>query len=180
MKSMSLGLAQALSLTMESIEPLPAESLALVDSIGRVAASDLHALVDSPPMNSSRKDGYAVLGRDIAEASAENPVRLRVVGTMVAGGQEEIEVKPGTTVRVLTGARIPAGADTVVAEEYADKDGDSVIIDSYIDHRLNILKRGGDVALGQEILKAGRKISPVIGGPENISGHGRAFGRGGA
>jgi molybdopterin molybdotransferase len=60
MKGLSLGLKEALELTLGSIKPLPAEAVSLVDCIDRVAASDLYAVVDSPPMDSSRKDGYAV------------------------------------------------------------------------------------------------------------------------
>ena len=64
-KGMSLGLKEALHLTLDSIKPLPAENVALLDSVDRVAASDLHALVDSPSVDSSRKDGYAVFCRDV-------------------------------------------------------------------------------------------------------------------
>ena len=103
---------------MERIKPLPAENVALVDSVDRIAASDLYALVDSPSMDASMKDGYAVLSHDVADATAEDPVRLRLLGSMAAGGEKDIQIKPGTTVRVLTGARIPTGADAVVAEEF--------------------------------------------------------------
>ena len=124
MKGMSLGLKEALRLTLEgSIKPLPAENVALVDSVDRVAASDLYALVDSPSMDASLKDGYAVLSHEVADATAENPVRLRLLGSMAAGGEKDIQIKPGTTVRVLTGARIPTGADAVVAEEFVKQGG---------------------------------------------------------
>ncbi len=69
MLRMSLGLKEALSLTLEEIKPLAAEEVALVESIDRVAASDLYALVDSPSMDSSRKDGYAVLSHEVAQAT---------------------------------------------------------------------------------------------------------------
>jgi molybdopterin molybdotransferase len=109
MKGMSLGLKEALRLTLEAIKPLSAENLDLIDSVDRVAASDLYALVDSPSVYASLKDGYAVLSHEVADATAENPVRLRLFGSMAAGGEKDIQIKPGTTVRVLTGARIPTG-----------------------------------------------------------------------
>lgn len=163
MKGMSLGLKEALHLMLERIKPLPVENVSLVDSVDRVAASDLNSLVDSPTMDSSRKDGYAVLAHEVADATLENPVRLRLLGSMAAGGEEDIQVEPGTTVRVLTGARIPSGADAVVAEEYAKKRTHEVLIEAFAEPK-NILQRGSDVALGKCILRAGQQISPVMAG----------------
>jgi molybdopterin molybdotransferase len=167
---MSLGLKEALHLTLEGIKPLPAENVALVDCIDRVAASDLYALVDSPSMDSSRKDGYAVLAREIAGATAEDPVRLRLLGSMAAGGDRDIHVQPGTTVRVLTGARIPTGADAVVAEEFVKKGDDDVLVEAPAEPK-NILTRGSDVASRKCILRAGQQISPSMAGLLAVAGH---------
>jgi molybdopterin molybdotransferase len=171
MKSLSLGLREALRLTLEAVKPLPAENVALLDSVDRVAARDLHALVDSPTRDVSRKDGYAVAGREIAGASAANPVRLRLLGAMAAGGEEEIRVEPGTTVRVLTGARIPPGADVVLAEENVQREGDEVIMDAAVQPGTNILPRGGDAALGTFLAGPGQPISPIIAGLLAAAGH---------
>ncbi len=172
MKFMSIGLKEALHLTLKSIVPLPAEDVSLIDSVDRVAAADLYARVDSPSMDSSRKDGYAVISHEVAEATVENPVRLQVLGFMAAGGENDIQVKPGTTVRVLTGARIPDGADAVVAEEYVKKGNSDVMIE-YIAEPKNILKRGSDVARGKCILQTGQQISPVTAGLLAAAGHSR-------
>ena len=145
MKGMSLGLKEALRLTLEGIKPLPAENVSLVDSVDRVAASDLYALVDSPSMDSSRKDGYAVLSHEVAGATVENPVRLRLLGSMAAGGEKDIRIKPGTTVRVLTGARIPTGADAVVAEEYVKPEGNHVLIQTFAEPGRIFCTAGSDV-----------------------------------
>lgn len=90
MREMNLGLDEALRLTLEHITPLPHEDVFLVDSIGRIAASDLFALADSPSVDTSRKDGYAVISGDVAGATCENPVRLRVLGVMAAGSEQDI------------------------------------------------------------------------------------------
>ncbi|SEM74194.1 molybdopterin molybdotransferase [Syntrophus gentianae] len=172
MNFMSIGLKEALHLTLKSIAPLPAENVSLIDSVDRVAAADLYARVDSPSMDSSRKDGYAVISHEVAEATVENPVRLQVLGFMAAGGENDIQVKPGTTVRVLTGARIPEGADAVVAEEYVKKGNSDVLIE-YIAEPKNILKRGSDVARGKCILQTGQQISPVTAGLLAAAGHSR-------
>lgn len=170
MKAMSLGLKEALRLTLENITPLSAENVSLVESVDRVASSDLYALVDSPSTDSSRKDGYAVLSREVAEATPEKPVRLQLLGSMAAGGEKDIQVKPGTTVRILTGARIPTGADAVVAEEYVKKGNSEVLVESYAEPK-NVLRRGSDVAMGKCILRAGRQISPVMAGLLAAAGH---------
>jgi len=170
MKDMSLGLKEALHLTLEGIKPLPTENVTLVDSVDRVAASDLYVLVNSPSMDASRKDGYAVLSHEVAEATVENPVRLRVLGSIAAGGEKDIQVKPGTAVRVLTGARIPTGADAVVAEEFVKLIDNEVLIEAFAEPK-NILRCGSDVALRKCILRTGQKISPVIAGLLTAAGH---------
>lgn len=170
MKAASIGLEEALQLTLKGITPLSVENVSLVESVDRVAASDLYALVDSPSMDSSRKDGYAVLSREIHGASVENPVKLRLVGSIAAGAAIDIRVNPGTAVRVLTGARIPTGADAVVADEYAKRVKGDVLVSSFAEPK-NILARGGDVAAGKCILQTGQKISPVMAGLLAAAGH---------
>ncbi len=171
MKGMSLGLKEALRLTLEGIKPLPAENVALIDSIDRIAASDLYALVDSPSTDASLKDGYAVLSDDVAKATAENPVRLKLLGSMEAGGIKDIQVKPGTTVRVWTGARIPTGADAVVAEEFVEQGDNDVLVKIFAEPGRNILPRGSDVSLRKLLLQSGRKISPGMAGLLAAAGH---------
>jgi len=171
LKSMSLGLKEALHLTIEITQPLPAETVALFDSVDRVAASDLLALVDSPSMDASRKDGYAVLSHEIARASAANPIRLRVLGTMAAGDEKDFQIQPGTTVRVLTGARIPTGADTVVAEEFVKRECNDILIETITESGKNILLRGSDVTFGKCILRSGQPISPIMAGLLVAAGH---------
>jgi molybdopterin molybdotransferase len=174
MNGMSLGLKEALRLTLEHIKPLPAENVALVDSVDRIAASDLHALVDSPSADASRKDGYAVLSHELAEATAESPVRLRLLGSMAAGGERDIRIKPGTAVRVLTGARIPTGADAVVAEEFVKLGGDHLLVDASIKPGKNILPAGEDVTFSKCVLGSGQQISPVMAGLLAAAGHSMA------
>lgn len=169
-KGSYLGLKEALRLTIENIRPLPAENVALVDSVSRIAAADLYALVDSPSMDSSRKDGYAVLSHEVADATRENPIRLRVVGSMSAGGTEDIHVEPGTAVRVLTGARIPTGADAVVAEEFVTHGGQDILVQAAAEPK-NILPRAGDVTQRKCILRKGRVIHPNMTGLLAVAGH---------
>lgn len=170
MKEMSLGLGEALRLTLAHIRPLPPEYVSLVDSIDRIAASDLFALVDSPSVDTSRKDGYAVISGDVAGATCDDPVRLRVLGVMAAGCEQDISLMRGTAVRVLTGARIPAGANAVVSDEFVEKDVEGIRVENASDPR-NILRRGTDVLAGTCILKKGQQISPITAGLLAMSGH---------
>lgn len=171
MRGMSLGFSEALRLTLESVKPLLAENVALVDSSDRTAASDLYAMMDSPSMDTSRKDGYAVSYRNLSGITSENPARLRLLGTIAAGDDKDIQVKPGTTVRVLTGARIPNGADVVVAEEFVKREEAYVRIEITTELGKNILSRGSDVACGTCILRAGQQITPVMAGLLAAAGH---------
>jgi len=173
MKDLSLGLEKAFSIILENIKPLPVESVELIDSVDRVAASDLFALVDSPSMDASLKDGYAVLSHEVADATPENPVRLRLAGYLAAGGEKDIELRLGTTVRVLTGARIPAGADAVVAEEFVKPEENDVLIENFAEPGRNILPRGSDIASGKCVILSGQQISPGMIGLLAAAGHSR-------
>ncbi len=170
MKNMSLGLKDALRLTLKNIRPLLPENIPLAESVDRIAASDLYALVDSPSMDSSRKDGYAVLSHEVANTTPENPVQLQLLGSMAAGGKQNIPIRLGTTVRVLTGARIPIGADAVVAEEFTIKKNNKIYIQAPAEPK-NILRRGSDVTWGKRILRKGQKISPIMIGLLAVAGH---------
>lgn len=162
---MSLGFEEALRLTLEAIGPLPAESVGLLECVGRVAASDLFALVDSPSSDVSRKDGYAVLYNAVRNATAAVPIRLTLAGSTAAGAAKTIALADGTTIKVLTGARVPTGADAVVAEEYSRADGMDIIIEAPpVEPDRNILPRGRDVRAGQLLLEAGSRVSPAASG----------------
>jgi len=171
MKKMSLGLEEALSITLEHIKPLAVENVKLAECTDRVAASDLYALVNSPSMDSSLKDGYAVLSHEVADATPEMPVRLKLAGHLAPGGTKDIELKSGTTVRVLTGARIPSGADAVLTEEFAKPEGNDILAMNFAEPGRNIMRRGSDVESQTCIIKKGQQLSPGIVGLIAAAGH---------
>lgn len=171
MNKASLGLAEALRITLSHLAPLAVENIPLAGSVDRVAAGDLCSRVESPSIDSSSKDGYAVLSSDVARATPEKPVRLQLAGHLAAGSETAIGLERGTTVRVLTGARIPAGADAVVSGEFAQPEGNDILILNFAKPGQNILPRGRDVASGQQILKKGQRISPGMIGFIAAAGH---------
>ncbi len=170
-KHLAMGLAEALRLTLERLAPLATEVVPLFESVDRVVAEDMSARVDSPSVDASLKDGYAVLSAEVSGASAEGPVRLKLLGCMTAGGRERIAVIPGSTVRVLTGARIPQGADAVVSEEFVAPLGDTVQIMTYAEPGRNILPRGCDVAVGKNLARQGYPLTPGLVGLLAAAGH---------
>ena len=171
---MLIGLDEALRLTLENITPLPTIQVDLMEGLHHALARDVGAQVDSPSVDASLKDGYAVMSGDVVDARPERPVRLHVIGNIAAGGSRRITVTPGTAVRVLTGAGIPPGATAVVSEEYTAVDGDSLMVSIDAEPGRNILPRGSDVAAGQVVAEKGSLLSPGLIGLLAAAGHSRS------
>jgi molybdopterin molybdotransferase len=107
---------EARILVLAWAEVLPAETVALADAVGRTLTEDIHAIRDQPPYPASAMDGWAV-------AAADAPGRLRIAGESAAGNPFEAALARGEAVRIFTGAALPPGADTVVIQEVARRDG---------------------------------------------------------
>jgi molybdopterin molybdotransferase len=151
---------EAYRLTLEHIRAFGTEDLPLVSAVGRITADDLIGKVDSPSLNVSLKDGYAVHSADIAMARNDAPVSLSLVGTVAAGGTWRGQVGPGEAVRILSGAPVPEDADAVLAEEYAQLDGETVRVLNDAHPGRNILPRGSDVHRGEVLVPKGRRLDP--------------------
>lgn len=160
MSKLEIGYEEALTLTLASISPIGVEFVPLAACTDRIVAEDLRALVDSPSVNASLKDGYAVRSTDIEHASPDSPVRLKVVGVAAAGVPTDKIVTEGAAVRILTGAGLPEGADAVLTEEFADRQGDELTAFNIAEPGRNVLPRGSDVAAGELISAAGSRLSP--------------------
>ena len=172
-KQPAIGLDEALALTLRHIGPLPPESIDLDQAVDRVAAEDLRARVNSPSVDASLKDGYAVRSLDVVTASSLHPVRLSLTGSVAAGVDSTLQVAPGTTVRVFTGAPLPAGADAVVAEEFTAPDGPTVRVNNVAEPGRNVMARGSDVAAGRRVVRAGEFLTPGRIGLLAAAGHHR-------
>jgi len=158
---LELGLAEALQRTLANIVPLDRGLvLQLDESVDRIVREDLYAVVDSPSVDASLKDGYAVIAAEIATAASDSVVTLALGGFLGAGSREKIQVRPGTAVRILTGAKIPDGADAVVAEEFVKTAEDKIMIANFAEPGRNILLHGTDVAKGSLILRRGERVTP--------------------
>jgi len=153
---------QAYKLTLENIRPLDAEPVGVVAAVERIAAEDLHGRVDSPSVDASLKDGYAIQSQDIAGATPEKPVRLRLIGSVAAGGEWAGEVQTGQAVRILSGAPLPGGADAVVSEEFTRSDDDLIEVVNDAFSGRNILSRGADVYPRQLLAAKGERLHPPM------------------
>ena len=151
------------------------EDVSLALAAGRVLARDLSARFAVPPFDNSAMDGFAVRATDVATT----PVMLPVLGESAAAGGSIPAVLPGTAVRVMTGGRLPAGADTVVPVELTDQASGpvplptQVRIDEPVGTGRNVRRRADDVAGGDLVLRAGCLLGPAGLAAAASVGHGR-------
>jgi len=140
--------------------PQPIE-LRTADGLGLILAATAMSAVTLPSADDSAMDGYALVADDLVTASREQPVRLSVIGEVVAGAAEEFTVARGTCVRIMTGAPIPPGADAVVPVELTV--GDDHSVGFHIPARVgdNIRRAGEDLVPDQELVAAGRRLAPA-------------------
>lgn len=161
MSKARISFEDALAATLHALVPLPAEPASLQELVGRVLAEDVIAPVDAPTADVSLKDGYAVRSADVAEASPENPAHLSLVGHVPAGGAYDGELAAGTTVRILSGAPLPAGADAVLAEEFTECEGERVTALADAGPGRNVLFRGTDFEQGRCLVPVGTVLRPA-------------------
>ena len=147
--------AEALASVLAGVAPLPAEEAAIGEAHGRVLAEDLVALRTQPPADVSAMDGYAVRATDVAKA----PVTLAVIGEVLAGHPFYGEVGPGQAARIFTGGVLPRGADTVVIQERAKREGERVAIAEPVKQARNVRAAGLDFRQGERLLTQGRVLS---------------------
>ena len=133
--------------------PIGRESVPIAEAAGRVLAAPVAAMIDAPPADCSAMDGYAVRDSDL-------PGPLRLVGESFAGDGFGGALEPGTCVRIFTGAPVPAGADRVVMQEVAARDGDAVTFAGLPGPARHIRRRGSDFRAGEILLEAGRRLDP--------------------
>ena len=134
------------------------ESVALRSALGRVLAEDIHSPIDVPAHTNSAMDGYALRADDIPKLGA---VSLRVIGSALAGAPFNGRVNPGECLRIMTGAPLPAGADTVVMQEQVQRQGEYAQIGAGHPRGDNVRAAGEDLAKGQLAIAAGRCIQPA-------------------
>lgn len=166
--------SEALSLVLDHVPLGQAEAIELSGLNGRILSKDITALVDSPSLDVSLKDGYALLSQDVNSAGPTSPVVLSLAGFQAAGGHSGQALKPGSCVRVTTGAPLPPEADAVLASEFTREEDGRVWCLNIAEHGRNVLPRGTDVRAGDVIARQGERLGPALIGLLAAAGLDRA------
>jgi molybdopterin molybdotransferase len=139
---------------------LPAETVPVSTALGRVLAADVAAAVDLPGFDNSAMDGYAVRSAELAGAGEDSPVRLPVDGDIAAGDTTTHVLGKGRTMRIMTGAPMPDGADAVVPVERTDEGEHEVELRLEPEPGRHVRRRGEDIRAGDVVLRAGIRLGP--------------------
>jgi molybdopterin molybdotransferase len=142
------------------VTALPAFDQPLMEALGLVLCEDVISGVSLPGFDNSAMDGYAVQAADLAGATQDAPIALPVVGEFRAGRSEPIVVTPGTCVRIMTGAEMPRGADSVVPVEWTDGGTVNVRIAQQPSLGASVRRAGEDVHAGDQVLEQGTVLGP--------------------
>jgi len=156
-----ISVEEALSLILSDITEMGTERVDITSSLGRVIAEDVHAKRENPPWDNSAMDGYALRYEDIKGATKDQPALLIVIEDLPAGYTAKKQIIKGRAIRIMTGAPIPKGADTVVMVEDTEKDGEQVRVSREVPAGENIRKAGEDIKTGDLVVPSGTIIRPA-------------------
>ncbi|WP_306028918.1 gephyrin-like molybdotransferase Glp [Stappia sp. MMSF_3263] len=149
-----ISVDEALARLLAGVEPVGAEPVPLAAANGRVLAADLAATRTQPPFAASAMDGYAVRAEDISAL----PASLRVIGEAPAGHGYAGTLQPGEALRIFTGAPVPQGADTILIQENATRDGDTIAVLETAPRGRFVRPAGLDFTQGEVLLCAGERV----------------------
>src|SRR5262245_22256642 len=153
-----LSVSEALKAVLDHAHTKSPGQVDLADSLGLVLAEDVASDIDSPPHDKSMVDGYAVLAADIAEGRA----RLGILEEVTAGALPTRKVIPGFCTRIMTGAPLPEGADSIVMVERTTLENELVEIqDNFFRREQNVARRGQSLRRGDVVLHVGAELGPA-------------------
>jgi molybdopterin molybdotransferase len=156
-----ISIEDALAAYSRFLDPLPSETVATLDALDRVLAEAVDSHTDLPRFDQSAMDGYALNSADVAEASAAAPIRLSISQKIAAGTHRTLTpLLSGCAARILTGAPVPPGADTVVPQERIERDGHTLVFSAPYPARANIRWRGEELSRGTRVAAVGHRIDP--------------------
>ena len=151
-----MSLDQALKKILASIEPIKTtESRKIMDAFGRVLAESVTSPINVPSYRNSAMDGYAICGTDLP---VSGEIQLKLIGTSWAGTPFDGEVKAGECIRIMTGAKVPAGADTVIMQEDVTATEIEIIIGTGHKIDQNVRHIGEDITEGNSVLNPGKLL----------------------
>ena len=158
-RNLTVSVGEAQKIILDSVSPLNGESISLMEASNRILYEDIVADMMIPPVDDSAMDGYAIIADDTHGASRNNPVRLRIIGEIQAGGSViGKRVSNGTAIRIMTGASIPEGADSVIQfEETEEKAGYVKIFSESVKYG-NCKCAGENIKKGDKVLQKGDRL----------------------
>jgi molybdopterin molybdotransferase len=156
-----ISVRAALDLVLRDLPRLGTEQVVLPGAAGRVLAAAVRATRDVPPFRNSAMDGYAVRVEDVAGASVDRPVTLRVLEVVGAGAMPRQVVTPGTATQIMTGSPLPDGADAVVRIEDTAEQAGQVRVQVRVAPGTNVRQAGEDMRVGETVLLPGRALRPA-------------------
>ncbi len=169
-----ISVEEALAKILEKMHLLEEEEKPILDCLGQVLSRDISSGINVPQLTNSAMDGYAVRAADTKGAGAAHPVILKVIDTVAAGYVSRLSVTPGTAMRIMTGAPIPAGADAVVQFENTDeasrkgpssgKSQSEIGVLEEAGLNLNIRQAGEDIRKGSVVFSRGTVVRPAVVG----------------
>jgi molybdopterin molybdotransferase len=150
----------ALERMLKVVQPLASERLPLTTVYGRIVATPVVAPHPMPPFNQSLMDGYALRSSDTRPATPARPVRLRLGQTLTAGEQLEQPLRPRQAIRIMTGAPVPPGANTVVKMEESEVEAGALVIRQPLPRGLYVQRYGAEIRRGTVVLRQGDRLIP--------------------
>ncbi|MFB3108430.1 MAG: gephyrin-like molybdotransferase Glp [Candidatus Binatia bacterium] len=156
-----ISVNEAVELILKKVSPLTGEEVPLLEANGRVLFENVRAQRSVPPFANSAMDGFAVRWQDVEGTTAAKPVILRILDEVRAGYVAKHSVQKGTAIKIMTGAVIPRGADTIVRVEYTESVHGKVRISKVDGCGSHVRGAGEDVQSGRTILQKGKRLGPA-------------------
>jgi molybdopterin molybdotransferase len=158
----NIELEKAIEIMLDKVYEIKEwEEINLIETTGRVIEEDIYAAINNPPFDRSPLDGYALMAEDTKGATKENPIKLKVIDSVFAGGYSEKALEKGEAVRIMTGAKIPTGADCVIRQENTNYDENIVEIYEELSKYDNYCFAGEDINKGSLLIKKGEFLTYV-------------------
>ncbi|KMY68086.1 hypothetical protein AAU61_09805 [Desulfocarbo indianensis] len=156
----AVSVQEALKIVLTSVSPLGWESISITEAFNRVLYEDIVSDIMIPPLDCSAMDGYALMAKDTRGASANSPIKLKLIGEIQAGALPAgLRVSTGTAIRIMTGAPMPQGADSVLKVEDALEESGHVTIYRETAQRENYRSAGENIQKGDNVLRRGDRLS---------------------
>lgn len=158
----NIELEKAIEVMLDKVNEIKeSEELNLIEAAGRIIEEDIYAAINNPPFDKSPLDGYALMAEDTKGASRENIIKLKVLDSVFAGGYSEKVLEKGQAMRIMTGAKIPKGADCVIRQENTNYDENIVEIYEELSKYDNYCFAGEDINKGNLLIKKGELLTYV-------------------